>query len=111
MPYFLKRPFSWAMTIGEQSVSAIIPKFMEAVSGASLAKALPTQPFGKPAKRAVAVRPRWRNWRRVREGLVGDKGLCGFMRLYSAQGLFEDIGAEDSCGLGGADSWSGRQEA
>src|SRR5258708_29845559 len=27
MPYFLNRPFSWAMTIGEQSVSAIMPKF------------------------------------------------------------------------------------
>ena len=26
MPYFLKKPFSWAMTIGEQSVSAIMPK-------------------------------------------------------------------------------------
>ena len=28
MPYFLKKPFSWAMTIGEQSVSAMMPKFM-----------------------------------------------------------------------------------
>src|SRR5437868_677458 len=27
MPYFLNRPFSWAMTMGEQSVRAIMPKF------------------------------------------------------------------------------------
>src|SRR5882724_1031918 len=37
MPYFLNSPFSWAMTMGEQSVSAIMPKFSAAVSGASLA--------------------------------------------------------------------------
>src|SRR6185369_3052 len=37
MPYFLNRPFSWAMTMGEQSVRAIMPKFNLAVSGASLA--------------------------------------------------------------------------
>src|SRR6478735_8847980 len=33
MPYFLKRPFSCAMTMGEQSVSAIMPKRRSAVSG------------------------------------------------------------------------------
>src|SRR5262245_38012358 len=33
IPYFLKKPFSCAMTIGEQSVSAIIPKRMSDVSG------------------------------------------------------------------------------
>ena len=27
MPYFLKKPFSCAMTIGEQSVSAMMPNF------------------------------------------------------------------------------------
>jgi hypothetical protein len=37
MPYFLKKPFSCAMTIGEQSVSAMMPNFISAVSGASLA--------------------------------------------------------------------------
>jgi hypothetical protein len=26
MPYFLKNPFSWAMTMGEQSVRAMMPK-------------------------------------------------------------------------------------
>src|SRR6185295_11549453 len=35
IPYFLKKPFSWAMTIGEQSVKAIMPNFIVAVSGAS----------------------------------------------------------------------------
>src|SRR6188474_2745519 len=39
MPYFLKNPFSCAMTSGEQSVSAIIPNFKSVVSGASLAVA------------------------------------------------------------------------
>jgi hypothetical protein len=33
MPYFLNSPFSWAITIGEQSVSAIMPKRMSGVSG------------------------------------------------------------------------------
>ena len=37
MPYFLNNPFSCAMTIGEQSVSAMMPNFIFAVSGASLA--------------------------------------------------------------------------
>src|SRR6185436_9224621 len=34
MPYFLNMPFSCAITIGEQSVSAIMPKRMSGVSGA-----------------------------------------------------------------------------
>src|SRR6188768_1071639 len=33
IPYFLNSPFSWAITIGEQSVSAIMPKRKSAVSG------------------------------------------------------------------------------
>src|SRR5688572_6824333 len=36
MPYFLNRPFSCAMTIGEQSVRAIMPKRRSGVSGALL---------------------------------------------------------------------------
>src|SRR6185436_12351852 len=67
MPYFLNSPFSCAMTIGEQSVRAIMPNFMAAVSGASLAKAVPTQPLGRPPSNAVTVRPfaaRPRNCRR-----------------------------------------------
>src|SRR5262245_10028738 len=36
MPYFLKMPRSWAITIGEQSVSAIMPKRRSGVSGALL---------------------------------------------------------------------------
>src|SRR6188768_1380961 len=46
MPYFLNRPFSWAITIGEQSVSAIMPKRKSLTSGfigstlAALAEAL-----------------------------------------------------------------------
>src|SRR3954467_2638543 len=33
MPYFLNRPFSWAITMGEQSVSAIVPEGRSATSG------------------------------------------------------------------------------
>src|ERR1043166_4279331 len=44
--------------MGEQSVSAIMPKFMGLVSGASLAKALPIHPLGRPAKSALSVTPR-----------------------------------------------------
>src|SRR4029079_15787525 len=35
MPYFLKKPFSWAMTMGEQSVSSIMPNFRSLTSGPS----------------------------------------------------------------------------
>src|SRR5689334_3172394 len=48
MPYFLNRPRSCAITIGEQSVSAIMPKRRSGVSGA-LAAALP------PAAGALAA--------------------------------------------------------
>ena len=37
MPYFLNSPFSCAMTMDEQSVSAMMPSLRSAVSGASLA--------------------------------------------------------------------------
>src|SRR5215207_11673180 len=37
MPYFLNRPFSCAITIGEQSVRAIMPNFIAVTSGDSLA--------------------------------------------------------------------------
>ena len=47
MPYFLNNPFSCAITIGEQSVSAIIPKRMSLTSGAPLAGTLPAQPAGR----------------------------------------------------------------
>src|SRR5690349_17557293 len=63
MPYFLKSPFSCAMTIGEQSVRAIIPNFNLAVSGASLAKTDPAQRIGTPASSA-AVADRAMNLRR-----------------------------------------------
>ncbi len=35
IPYFLKRPSSWAMTIDEQSVSAMMPRRIFGCSGAS----------------------------------------------------------------------------
>src|SRR5437879_11045003 len=57
IPYFLKRPFSCAMTIGEQSVSAMIPNLRAVVSGASLAYAAPTQLLGRPAKSVARAAP------------------------------------------------------
>src|SRR5205823_3608263 len=48
MPNFLKNPSSCAMTIGAQSVSAIMPKRMFGVSGESSAYTLPVQPAGSP---------------------------------------------------------------
>src|SRR5688572_10715968 len=39
IPYFLKSPFSCAITSGEQSVSAIMPNLSDLVSGPSLAAA------------------------------------------------------------------------
>src|SRR4030095_5421135 len=57
IPYFLKRPFSCAMTMAEQSVKAMIPNFMSAVSGASLAKTAPPHPAGAPPSTVVRPRP------------------------------------------------------
>ena len=54
MPYFLKKPFSWAITIGEQSVRAIIPNFSSFTSGPSLGDSGPVDPAGA-AGAAVSV--------------------------------------------------------
>jgi hypothetical protein len=51
MPYFLKKPFSWAMTIGEQSVRAIMPNFISETSGPSFGE---TGPAVAPVDGAVA---------------------------------------------------------
>src|SRR4029450_5073174 len=67
MPCFLNRPFSWAITMGEQSVSAIIPNFISLVSGASLAH---TRPVGRSAA-ASAVRLVPTNARRLRDVSAG----------------------------------------
>ena len=55
-----------AMTMLEQSVSAMMPSLMSAVSGASLANVEPTQPFGRPATSAARPALRVMNLRRVR---------------------------------------------
>src|SRR5918999_2651194 len=57
MPYFLKKPFSWAMTIGEQSVSAMMPNLRSGISGPSAAYAPPTQSMGRLDRTAAAPRP------------------------------------------------------
>src|SRR5882757_491058 len=56
MPYFLNRPFSCAITIGEQSVSAIMPKRMSGVSGAlDVADELPVPGAGVDAATVVVT--------------------------------------------------------
>src|SRR5580765_5137906 len=55
MPNFLKYPSSCAMTIGAQSVRAIMPKRMFGVSGESSAYTLPTHPPGRPFIRVAAL--------------------------------------------------------
>src|SRR5688572_1117907 len=49
MPNFLKKPSSWAITIGAQSVSAIMPNRTVVVSGPSAAYTPPAQCRGSPA--------------------------------------------------------------
>src|SRR5258706_5958153 len=65
MPYFLKNPFSCAITIGEQSVSAIMPKLRYFTSGPSLLEApgatdldsaLESHPASAPPSSAVPAR-------------------------------------------------------
>src|SRR3954463_5894284 len=41
MPYFLKNPFSCAMTMGEHSVSAIMPNLRSFTSGPSFGESVP----------------------------------------------------------------------
>ena len=72
IPYFLKKPFSCAMTIGEQSVSAIMPKLMSGASGASLAFPAVAAHEREPSADHNAAAPtpaaaRVRNWRRLQE--------------------------------------------
>src|SRR5436190_13961253 len=66
IPYFLKKPFSCAITIGEQSVSAIMPNLTSLTSGPSLGEREPGEapPTGgaavlvsQPPSKAAAARP------------------------------------------------------
>ena len=58
MPYFLKQPFSCAITIGEQSVSAIMPKRMSVDLGRGVgrapARARPQQAHAAEQRRRAA---------------------------------------------------------
>ena len=72
IPYFLKKPFSWAMTKGEQSVRAMMPILTLGISGPSPGlAAVAAQERGPRAEKSAAapVRPavRVRNWRRLSE--------------------------------------------
>jgi len=63
MPYFLKSPSSWAITIDEQSVRAMMPILTFGASGPSPPYRPPAQPPGTPARSAAALV--LRNSRRV----------------------------------------------
>src|SRR5262245_5804765 len=65
-PYFLKYPFSAAITNGEQSVNAMIPQRSFDISGASPTGVEPAQPRGKPANRVAAAVPRAARFKKVR---------------------------------------------
>src|SRR5688572_21610224 len=86
IPYFLKNPFSWAMTMGEQSVSAMMPNLRFAISGASEAYAVPTHPVGRFPNSAprppAAQAERFRNFLRVRVSANGGR-LCEFCFVIS----------------------------
>src|SRR5882672_9125985 len=74
MPYFLKKPFSWAMTMGEQSVSAIMPKLRSDVSGASDAEpAVAAQLLLPRAAQSAAVPARVAPLERNSRRLSGDE--------------------------------------
>src|SRR5438105_1341601 len=93
MPYFLKSPFSWAMTIGEQSVSAIMPKLMFGVSGPSpaLAAVAAQDRFPSADQSAAAPTPivaRVRNWRRFSAASAG--GRSG-SELLGRDGVFIQV--------------------
>src|SRR4051812_26899844 len=110
MPYFLKRPFSCAMTIGEQSVSAMIPKLMFGVSGPSPVAAAVAAHDREPSavQRAAAPTPvaaRVRNWRRLREaaglfpGMTADVGRLGrFMQVLVGKGGAMEVFAKEAAG-------------
>src|SRR5215211_4508560 len=79
IPYFLKSPFSCAITIGEQSVSAIMPNFILLTSGASLTGSDPAQPLGSdPSNAPTAEYPASfrQKWRRVSEVNAADLGVA-----------------------------------
>src|SRR6187551_149111 len=108
MPYFLKRPFSCAMTMGEQSVSAIMPKLRSVTSGASDTEPAVAAQLRLPraAQRAAAPAswlPRERNWRRF-NGLVcfWVSGWVGCMVVEVVDGGAEKILAEEATGQGSA---------
>src|SRR5262245_8186134 len=82
MPNFLNRPFSWAITMDEQSVKAIIPNFIVPTSGEPSAYIDPTQPCGIAPRRLAAPKvfaERARKFRRLRAKAKGESpGECSF---------------------------------
>src|SRR5271169_840913 len=82
-PYFLNRPFSWAMTMGEQSVRAIIPNRTSATSGASLAHTRPNGSRAAPSAAELTARNRRRPTAGTAPRLVPDRILLGNLRLPS----------------------------
>src|SRR3954471_14832671 len=98
IPYFLKNPFSCAMTNGEQSVSAMMPMLIFGISGASDALSAVAAQLLEPsaAQRAavpVKAAPRVRNWRRLsgEEASVGELGLFLCIWVKVDDGLVKKI--------------------
>src|SRR4051794_28317030 len=65
MPCLRKKPFSWAMTMGEQSVSAMMPNFMsmasfDAEAGGVSEELQPLRSDAEPRPAAAAPRKRRR---------------------------------------------------
>src|SRR4051794_3078901 len=88
IPYFLNKPFSCAITMGELSVSAMIPNLSWLTSGPSLADNPPAQPRGNPAQRLAreipAVAPR--NWRRGNLRVFCEESFMRFDRCDESFG-------------------------
>src|SRR5688572_29093065 len=104
-PYFLKKPFSCAMTMGEQSVSAIMPKFRLGDSGASEAEPAVAAQLREPraAQRAaapVSLAPSVMNLRRLSgdERPAVELGWWWCMRVEVGGGFAIEILAKETAG-------------
>src|SRR6185503_17632517 len=87
IPYFLKSPSSCAITIDEQSVSAMMPIRTLGVSGPSAAYTPPAQFAGSPARSAAALVV-CRNVRRVtRTDHLPDKKMAPCLREEASSAI------------------------
>ena len=96
MPYFLKKPFSCAITMGEQSVSAIMPNRRSGVSGRS---ASPTM-AGAATASALSLAPIYiRLPRRLRRVMLHPSAANDARNVLLVRGCLESILFDSFCGL------------